>query len=503
MAQPDRSAPEYLDVLVVGAGLSGIGAGHYLRTACPWASFAVLEARGAIGGTWDLFRYPGVRSDSDMHTLGYSFRPWEGETSIADGASILQYIRDTAAAEGVDPLIRFHHRVVAADWSPAEGRWHVRAERTDTGEAVELRCWFLFSCTGYYRYDHGYLPDFSGMDDFPGTIVHPQAWPEDLEVAERRFVVIGSGATAVTLVPALAHRGARVTMVQRSPTYIGSVPEPHKAVALLRRMLPPKAAATAAKWVCALETQAFYRFCRLFPAAARRLVVKGAERELPAGYDVATHFSPTYGPWDQRFCAAPGGDFFAAIREMHAEVRTGTIERFTWRGLRLASGEELEADIVVTATGLDMLFLGGITLRVDGRPVDPASRLVYKGMMLEGVPNLAFAVGYTNASWTLKCDLTCDYVCRLLTHLRAGGTTTCTPHNVAGARADGALLGLTSGYITRAADRLPKQGDRDPWRVHQSYLRDYRALKRHGVDDPSMEFSGAVVSVPPQAPVAR
>ena len=318
MAQEERPAPEYLDVLVVGAGLSGVGAAHHLRTACPWASFAVLEARGDIGGTWDLFRYPGVRSDSDMHTLGYAFRPWEGDTSIADGASILEYIRGTATSEGVDSRVRFHHRVVAADWSSAESRWHVQAERTDTGEVVELHCGFLFSCTGYYRYDHGYLPDFDGMDEFGGTVVHPQAWPQDLEVAGRRVVVIGSGATAVTLVPALAQRGAQVTMVQRSPSYIGAIPEKNPVVALLRRLLPPRTAGTAAKWVCALETQAFYRFCRLFPGAARRLVVKGARDALPDGYDVATHFSPTYAPWDQRFCAAPGGDFFAAIRDGHA-----------------------------------------------------------------------------------------------------------------------------------------------------------------------------------------
>ncbi|HXY28199.1 MAG TPA: NAD(P)/FAD-dependent oxidoreductase, partial [Acidimicrobiales bacterium] len=339
---------QHLDVLVVGAGLSGVGAGHHLQAACPWASYAIVEARDAIGGTWDLFRYPGVRSDSDMHTLGYSFRPWEGERSIADGPSILRYVRDTARAEGIDPHIRFRHRVVAADWSTADGVWRVRAERTDTGDVVELTAGFLFSCTGYYRYDHGYRPDFAGTDDFAGIIVHPQEWPEDLDVSAKRMVVIGSGATAVTLVPALAQRGAQVTMVQRSPTYIGTIPQTNPVVALLRRVLPPRPAGAAAKWVCALQTQGFYRFCRLCPGLARRMIRKGAEHELPAGYDLATHFSPRYDPWDQRFCAAPDGDFFAAIRQGNAEMRTGPIDRFTERGLLLQSGEELEADIVVT-----------------------------------------------------------------------------------------------------------------------------------------------------------
>ena len=444
----DHTEPvEHLDVLIVGAGLSGIGAGHHLQTRCPWASFAIFEARDAIGGTWDLFRYPGVRSDSDMHTLGYSFRPWQGETSMGDGAAILAYIRETAAAEGIDAHVRFHHRVVTADWSSVEGVWRVRAERTDTGDTVELTAGFLFSCTGYYRYDHGHLPDFDGMDRYAGRIVHPQDWPADLEVAGTRVAVIGSGATAVTLVPALADAGAQVTMVQRSPSYIGSIPETNPAVALLRRVLPPRQAGTAAKWICALQTQAFYRFCRLFPGLARRLVRTGAERELPAGYDVATHFTPRYDPWDQRFCAAPGGDFFHAIRDGHADVRTGRIVRFTEHGLMLAPGGEIEADIIVTATGLELLFLGGMELSVDGVTVEPSSRLTYKGMMLEGVPNLAFAVGYTNASWTLKCDLTCDYVTRLLAHLRDTGSTACTPRNTVGAAPDGPLLGLTSGYI--------------------------------------------------------
>jgi cation diffusion facilitator CzcD-associated flavoprotein CzcO len=485
----------HLDVLIVGAGLSGIGAGHYLQTECPWADYAIFEARDAIGGTWDLFRYPGIRSDSDMHTLGYSFRPWDGEKSIADGDSILQYIKDTATESGVDTHIRFNHRIISADWSTPDSLWHITAERTDTDETIHLTAGFLFSCSGYYRYDHGYLPDFDGMADFAGTIVHPQAWPEGLDVAKKKIVVIGSGATAVTLVPALSRSAAHVTMLQRSPTYIASLPEKSPVVALLRRLLPPKQAGTAAKWFHALVTQAFYQVSRRYPKLVRRMLTKGLARQLPAGYDVATHFTPRYNPWDQRFCAVPNGDLFKAISADSASVVTDQIERFTKTGLLLTSGRELEADIIVTATGLELLFLGGIALTVDGEAVDPASRLTYKGMMIEGVPNLAVAIGYTNASWTLKCDLTCDYVCRLLNHMHDRGLTMCVPRNRDASAASGPILGLTSGYIQRSAHLLPKQGTEYPWQVHQSYLRDYRALKMSDVEDSVMEFSGSGVTL--------
>jgi monooxygenase len=490
-ATHDGAAPPDLDVLVVGAGLSGVGAGHYLQTHCPWASYAIFEARGAIGGTWDLFRYPGIRSDSDMHTLGYSFRPWDGEKSIADGASILRYIEDTASESGVDAHIRFHHRVTAAEWSSADARWHVTVERSDTGETLHLTAGFVFACSGYYRYDHGYQPDFAGMEDFAGPIVHPQAWPEDLDVSGRRVVVIGSGATAVTLVPALARAGAQVTMLQRSPSYIASLPERSPVAALARRVLPAKQAGTVAKWFHAVLTQAFYQLSRRYPTFVKRMLRAGLRRELPPGYDIETHFTPRYDPWDQRFCAVPDGDLFEAIRAGTVTVVTDHIERFSRSGLVLTSGTELAADVVVTATGLELLFLGGMALSVDGEHVDPATRLTYKGMMLEGVPNLAIAVGYVNASWTLKCDLTCDYVCRLLNHMRARGLRSCVPRNLDGAAAeDGPLLGLSSGYITRSAHLLPRQGTRQPWRVHQSYLRDWRALKRAPLEDQAMQFSG-------------
>ncbi len=484
-----NTSPEHFDVLIVGAGLSGIGAARYLQARCPRVSYAIFEARDAIGGTWDLFRYPGVRSDSDMFTLGYSFRPWKSALAIAGGTAILTYIRDTAAETGIDGHIRFSHRVVRASWSTDEARWHIAALRTDTGEAVEITCGFVFGCTGYYRYDHGYLPDFAGMDRFGGTIVHPQAWPEDLGYAGQRVIVIGSGATAVTLVPALAEAARHVTMVQRSPTYIASFPARDPIAEAVGKILPPRHAGPAMRWFKAVSTQAFFQLSQHRPELVKRMVRRQLARQLPAGYDIDTHFTPRYNPWDQRFCIAPDGDLFKAIRNGSVSVVTDHIDTFTERGLLLKSGAELEGDIIVTATGLELLFIGGIELCVDGEAVDVASKLVYKGMMLEGVPNLAMAVGYTNASWTLKCDLTCNYVCRLINHMQATGMRQCTPVNRDGSVSARPLLGLTSGYVQRAAHRFPKQGSRFPWRVHQSYLRDYRALRLRGVADRVMVFS--------------
>jgi monooxygenase len=485
----------HLDVLVVGAGLSGIGAGRYLQTHCPWARYEIFEARSAVGGTWDLFRYPGIRSDSDMHTLGYSFRAWTGDKSIADGASILRYIEDTSAETGIDEHIHLEHRVLTADWVSDESRWHVTVERMSDGlpvETLHLTAGFVFACSGYYRYDHGYLPDFAGLADYTGTVVHPQHWPEDLAYADKEIVVIGSGATAVTLVPALARSAAHITMLQRSPSYVASLPERSPVAALLRKILPAKAAGTSAKWFHALLTQAFYQACQHWPKQMRRMLIAGLTRQLPEGYDVATHFSPRYDPWDQRFCATPDGELFAAIRDGSVSVVTDHVSRFTEKGILLASGTELRADIVVTATGLELLFLGGIEVSVDGETVVPSERLTYKGMMLEGVPNLAVAMGYTNASWTLKCDLTCDYVCRLLNHMRARGLSECVARNEDPTVAvEGEpWLNLKSGYIRRSAHLLPRQGGRHPWRVNQSYLSDYRALKMSGLEDAAMVFAG-------------
>jgi cation diffusion facilitator CzcD-associated flavoprotein CzcO len=488
----ELTALEHLDVLIVGAGLSGVGAGRYLQAKCPWASYAIFEARNVIGGTWDLFRYPGVRSDSDMFTLGYSFRPWNGEKTIADGASILQYIKDTAAEAEIEARVRFRHRVIQADWSSEEARWTVRAEHTDTAELVEVTCSFIFSCSGYYRYDHGYLPEFPGMDRFPGTVVHPQVWPKNLDYAGKRVVVVGSGATAVTLVPAMATSAGHVTMLQRSPSYIASLPVKDPVVELLRRRLPERWSGPVLRWLKALTTQGFYRLSQRRPEFVKSLLRKGLERQLPAGYDIGTHFTPHYNPWDQRFCVAPDGDFFRAIRRGTVSIVTDRIDTFTENGLSLESGRELEADIIVTATGLELLFIGGIELSVDGEPVDLPNRLIYKGAMVEGVPNLAVAVGYTNASWTLKCDLICDYVCRLLNRMRATGMRQSTPINRDGSGPTRPLLNLTSGYVLRSAPRFPKQGSRYPWQVHQSYLRDYRALKLSSVEDGAMVLSNPV-----------
>ena len=485
---------EHLDVLIVGAGLSGIGAGHYIQSECPWASYAIFEARDAIGGTWDLFRYPGVRSDSDMYTLGYSFRPWDQPESIADGGSILDYIRRTAADEGIDRRIRFNHRIVRADWSTADARWAITAERTTgdgsgTGELVELTCGFLFSCSGYYRYDQGYRPHFDGLDRYRGQVVHPQHWPEDLDYVGKRVVVIGSGATAVTLVPAMAEDAGHVTMLQRSPSYILSMPAKNPLVNLIRRLLPTRWSAPIVRWLNALVTQGSFQLSRRRPELVKRIIRKRVQEELPEGFDVDTHFGPDYDPWDQRLCLVPDGDLFRSITEGKASVVTDHIETFTETGIRLRSGRELEADIVVTATGLDLLFLGGIDVTIDGDELDLTDRLTYKGMMLEGVPNLAIAIGYTNASWTLKCDLTCDYVTRLLQHMRTTGLRQCTPVNDDASVSAEPLLGLSSGYVQRSAHRFPRQGSSPPWRVHQSYLKDYRALKRSGLDDGAMRFS--------------
>jgi cation diffusion facilitator CzcD-associated flavoprotein CzcO len=483
---------EHLDVLVVGAGLSGIGAAHHLSVECPWASFAILEARSSLGGTWDLFKYPGLRSDSDMFTLGYGFRPWDGEKSIADGDSILRYIQDTAREDGTDSKIRFHHRINRVEWSTDDARWLVTAERTDTGEVVELTCGFLFSCSGYYRYDHGYEPEFAGREDFGGTVIHPQAWPEDLDYAGKRVVVVGSGATAITLIPSMATTAAHVTMLQRSPTWVAAVPSKDPIANTMRRVLPQRISGPAIRWMKAIFTQGTYFLSKWRPQLMKRILRQMLVRQLPKGYDIDTHFTPSYNPWDQRLCADADAGLFTAIRNGSASVVTDHIERFTETGIRLESGQELEADVIVTATGLQVQFFGGIEATVDGEKVDPHERLTYKGMMLEGVPNLAFAIGYTNASWTLKAELSSEYVCKLVNHLHDSGLQVCTP--IAGGRVEteGTVFGLSSGYVQRAAHLLPKQGTSFPWQVHQSYLRDYRAMKVKGIHDEFMQFSNPV-----------
>jgi monooxygenase len=483
---------EHLDVLIVGAGLSGIGSACHLRAHHPDKTFAILEARDAIGGTWDLFRYPGIRSDSDMHTLGYSFHPWKDAKAIADGPAIREYIRDTAREYEVDEKIRFHHRVVRAEWSTEEARWAVEAERSDTGETVHLTCGFLFMCTGYYRYDEGYAPHFPGTEWFGGQIVHPQHWPEDLDYAGKRVVVIGSGATAVTLVPAMARLAEHVTMLQRSPSYVVSLPGRDPLAGLLRRVLPARLAYRIVKWKNVLMMTLVFQLSRRAPKFMKALIRKGVERRLPAGYDVDTHFNPRYNPWDQRMCLVPDGDLFEAIKRGKASVVTDRIETFTEKGLALASGAELEADVIITATGLNLLMLGGMQIAVDGQEIDTSQAVGYKGMMLSGVPNLALALGYTNASWTLKCDLVAEYVCRLLAHMDRHGYAQVTPRAPGPSVAREPFLDLSSGYVLRSIESLPKQGARAPWRLHQNYARDILMLRHGTLEDEGIKFSGAV-----------
>ena len=487
--RPADTPGDVLDVLILGAGLSGICAARYVQDRCPWASWSIAEARDAMGGTWDLFRYPGVRSDSDMFTLGYSFRPWPSEQALAGGGPIRDYIAETARETGVEDRIRYGRKAVRADWSSADAVWTVSLEDTTTGAVEDVRCRFLFSCTGYYRYDRGYQPEFPGMDRFEGTVVHPQFWPEDLDYTGKRVVVIGSGATAVTLVPAMTARAGHVTMLQRSPSYIASLPGRNPLAGKLRRYLPRPVADRAIRWINVLGMQALYQFSRRRPDAVKRMLRKGLERELGPDFDIATHFTPSYQPWDQRMCFVPDADLFRALRKGQASVVTDRIREFTPGGVLLESGQELEADIVVTATGLELQFMGGVDLLVDGARVDVSDKMVYKGMMLEGVPNLALAIGYTNASWTLKAELTCGYVCRLLDHMHSSGLRQCTPVNEGVPASDEPLLGLASGYIQRSAHLFPKQGSGFPWKVHQSYLKDHRALKRGSIHDGTMVFS--------------
>jgi monooxygenase len=480
---------EHVDVLIVGGGLSGICAGYHVQEKCPEKTYAILEARDSIGGTWDLFRYPGIRSDSDMYTLGFRFRPWPDAKTIADGPAILSYVRETASMYGIDRRIRFQHRVVRAEWSSADAHWTVEAERGDTGETVRLTCDFLFVCGGYYRYDEGYTPEFKGTDRFRGRIVHPQEWTDDIEYADKRVVVIGSGATAVTLVPAMAQRAAHVTMLQRSPSYVVSLPGEDPMAGFLRRFLPSRLVYPIVRWKNVLVTMLVFQLSRRRPAIMKGLIRRGLERRLPAGYDIDTHFKPRYNPWDQRMCLVPDGDLFEAICEGRASVVTDQIDTFTEKGLKLASGVELEADLVVTATGLNLIPLGGVAIAVDGREVELPETLTYKGMMLSGVPNLAFAVGYTNASWTLKCELTCEYVCRLIQHMDERGYRICTPLNRDPSVSEEPLIDFSSGYVLRAIDRFPRQGSKAPWRLYQNYARDLLLIRFGAIEDEAMRFS--------------
>jgi monooxygenase len=480
---PADRPPEHLDVLIVGAGISGIDAAYHLQKRCPGKSWAILEARAKIGGTWDLFRFPGIRSDSDMYTLGFPFRPWRGEKAIVDGAAIRDYVEETARACGIDRRIRFGHKVARASWSSAAARWTV-----ETAGGARFTCSFLFLCSGYYDYDRGHRPDWPGEADFGGRIVHPQHWPEDLDHAGKRIVVIGSGATAVTLVPALAETAAHVTMLQRSPTYIVARPSRDSLAHWLQRRLPAGLADRAIRWKNVLLGIFFFSRARKRPERVKAAILKLVAEQLTPGYDVGRDFSPSYDPWDQRLCLVPDGDLFAAINAGSVSVVTDRIARFTAAGLELASGAELPADIVATATGIVVRLLGGIALDVDGAAVNVADRFSYKGMMLNDVPNLFLSFGYTNASWTLKCDLTSRYVCRLIRHMDRHGYRICAPRLGAGAIERSAMLDFSSGYVRRAEGSLPSQGPKAPWRVHQNYLKDLAAMSFTSVADAAMEF---------------
>jgi cation diffusion facilitator CzcD-associated flavoprotein CzcO len=489
---------EHLDVLIVGAGLSGIGAAHHLQQRCPGKTYAILEARERTGGTWDLFRYPGIRSDSDMHTLGYNFRPWTEPKSIADGDSILRYVRETASEGGIDEKIRLQHRAVSAEWSSEDSRWSVEVERGDTGETLTLTCDFLYMCSGYYRYDQGYTPDFPGIESFGGEVVHPQHWPEELDYAGKRVVVIGSGATAMTLVPAMARDAARVTMLQRSPTYVISMPGEDGIANFLRRHLPDRAVYSIVRWKNVILQGAFYKLSRRRPRLVKKLLRRGTVKALPPGYDVDTHFSPRYNPWDQRVCLVPDADLFQALGDGSAEIVTDCIARFDEAGIELESGQRLDADVVVTATGLNVLFLGDMKLTIDGEQPEMAKTMTYKGMMLSGFPNFAFALGYTNASWTLKADLVSEYVCRLLNHMEAGGYDVCMPEITDRSVTEEPLLDFNSGYVLRALGGLPKQGSKEPWKLRQSYPFDLRSMRRGSLVDGSMQFRRNGAAGPPQ-----
>jgi monooxygenase len=488
MTKGAEVAAGHFDVLIVGAGLSGIGAAHHLQERCPGKSFAILEAREEIGGTWDLFRYPGVRSDSDMHTLGYRFRPWTSRKSITDGASILEYIHDAARDGGIDRHIRLQHRVLSAEWSTPDARWTVTVERTDTGETAIFTSDFLSICSGYYRYDEGYTPEFAGLDRFQGEVVHPQHWPQDLDYSGKRVVVIGSGATAVTLVPAMAKEAEHVTMLQRSPTYVLSIPAEDVVANWLRRFLPERVVHPVVRWKNVIVQGISYRFSRRYPKWTKAWLRGEVKKVLPSGYDVDTHFKPRYDPWDQRVCFVPDADLFKALRSGKADIATDRIATFTEDGIELESGAKIEADVVVTATGLNLQFVGGARVTVDGEEPEMSGLLTYKGMMLSGVPNLAYTVGYTNASWTLKADLTSEYVCRLLNHMQSTGKRICVPEVSDPSVTAEPLLDFTSGYVLRAVDRLPKQGSKEPWKLRQNYPLDLRALRYGAVEDGTMRF---------------
>ncbi len=477
---------KHFDVLIVGAGISGIGAAYHLQTECPGRSYAILEGRENLGGTWDLFRYPGIRSDSDMYTLGFSFKPWKEQRAIADGNAILRYLHETVEENGIEKHIQFSQHVQSASWSSETSTWTLRVQTTEA--IVEYSCSFLFACSGYYDYEEGYTPNFPKIDAYEGTVVHPQHWPADLDYSGKKVLVIGSGATAVTLVPSLAETAAQVTMLQRSPTYMMSRPSEDAIAKQVRRFLPEKAAYNLLRWKNVGITMLFYNQSKSRPAKIAKFLINSVRRELKEGYDIEKHFTPKYAPWDQRVCLVPDGDLFRALNDGRASIVTDQIETFTESGVRLKSGESIDADIVVTATGLKLRLMGGIAIHVDGKQVDVSDSMMYKAMMFSEIPNLAQWFGYTNASWTLKCDLTSEYMCRLLNHMEEHGHTTCVARSNSRVE-ERPFVPLKAGYIERGRHLLPKQGDRAPWKLKQNYAFDIANIRYSDVDDGVMEFS--------------
>jgi monooxygenase len=483
---------EHVDVVVVGAGLSGIGAGYHLQTMSPDRSYVILEGRDGLGGTWDLFKYPGIRSDSDMHTLGFSFKPWTEAKSIADGPSILQYLKQTVAQFGIDKNIRYGQLVTKAEWSTDDAQWSVTSTNKATGASNTITCSFLFMCSGYYSYKKGHTPEFTGRERFKGMVVHPQEWPTDLDYAGKRVVVIGSGATAVTIVPSMADKAAHVTMLQRSPTYMVSRPDHDVLANRMRKVLPPQMAYNLTRFKNTWRQQLVYNKTRTDPDKVKQLLLGGIKMELGADYDIDKHFTPAYNPWDQRLCLVPNGDFFKAMREGKASVVTDHITSFTETGIQLASGEHLDADIIITATGLELVTLGEMDFFVDGNQVDFAKTWTYKGFAYSDIPNLASTFGYINASWTLRSDLTAEYVCRLLNHMRKKGVAQCTPRlrdQDRSMKERPWIDGFSSGYMQRMMHRMPRQGDHEPWINPQNYRRDKKMFKHSPIDDGVMQFS--------------
>ena len=483
---------EHFDTIIVGAGLSGIGAAYHLQTNCPNRSYAILEGREAIGGTWDLFRYPGIRSDSDMHTLGYNFKPWREAKSIADGPSILKYVNETADENAIRRHIRFNHLVKSARWSTPDARWTLEVENAETGSVLQLSCNFLQMCGGYYSYEGGYTPEFAGREDFQGSVVHPQQWPEDLEYSGKRVVVIGSGATAMTLVPAMAEQASKVTMLQRSPTYVVSRPDRDALANFLRKFLPESVAYAVTRFKNIQMQRLFYNRTRVNPEKVKHTLLSLVRKNLGPEYDVDTHFTPSYNPWDERLCLIPNDDLFDAIKSGKAEVVTDHIERFTSHGIQLKSGRELEADVIVTATGLKLEVMSGVQFSVDNEPVNFADTYTYKGMMFSGVPNLVQTFGYINASWTLRADLTAEYVCRLLNRMDELGQRQVTPRlrpEDEGMATRPWIDNFSPGYMKRMMHLFPKQGDRLPWCNTQNYTQDKKMIRQGELEDGALVFS--------------